>query len=269
MGEAFKCTFTYEENGKTTNKELLVKIMRHDAEQRVNAEAEIFTAAAKKIGPGMEKTWEGQLKQYMTEFDFTNEAKNVNEGVNLYDICNNNSHPLRAIAPNVSSMKMSNLVPPQKNVMVAEIAVGTPLDKYFKGHIAEIREAASAVFEQDAETGRIKWVDGPIDPKTNQPKTVNERAELMRVLLGAAFRDKDFVLKGFESLMSAKGRVALEKNREKAEAILEAVLDKSKGAFGFNIVYRLQAAVVELQKLGLELPPQIAPQYIIGATFPF
>jgi formylglycine-generating enzyme required for sulfatase activity len=62
--------------------------MRHDAEKRVKAEAEIFTAAAKKI-PGMDKTWEGQLKQYMTEFDFTQEARNVEEGVGLYDIAGN------------------------------------------------------------------------------------------------------------------------------------------------------------------------------------
>ncbi len=86
---------------------------------------------------------------------------------------------------------------------------------------------------------------------------VNEKAELMRVIIGAAFRDKSIFLTGLEKLLSPSGRQALAANRAKAEAILDSVLDKSKGSFSFNIVYRLQAAVVELQKLGLELPPQI------------
>ena len=88
---------------------------------------------------------------------------------------------------------------------------------------------------------------------------MNERHELMRVIMGAAFRDKRFVLAGFEKLLSAEGKAALAANREKAEVILDNVLNKAKGkgSFSFNIVYRLQAAVVELQKLGIELPPQI------------
>ena len=84
MGEAFLCKFKIK--GEKDPRDFVVKIMRHDAERRVKAEAEIFTAAAEKIGPGMAKTWEGQLKQYMTEFDFRNEANNVNEGAQLYDV---------------------------------------------------------------------------------------------------------------------------------------------------------------------------------------
>ena len=356
VGEAFLCKFKLE--GEEKPRDVVVKIMRHDAERRVNAEAEIFTAAAKKIGPGMAKTWEGQLKQYMTEFDFRNEAANVEEGVKLYDIAGNDAHALRALAPDVKSMKMSKIVPPKKDVMVAEVAEGKPVDKFFKSNIAEIRKAASAVFEQDPVTGRIKWVDGPIDPKTNkpkkvpvvkpdipggalpnmidwarkhyadikgsqkmlvqatkawfheallgsgkfhgdthagnlmvsnkgitfidfgnlyqlksdaplldekgdavidpktnQPKTVNERHELLRIIMGATFRDKTFMLEGFEKLLSPAGKVALKANRAKAEAILDSVL--KKGRFSYDMVYRLNAAVAELQKLGLELPPQI------------
>ena len=356
VGEAFLCKFKIKGEGKP--KSFVVKIMRHDAERRVKAEAEIFTAAAKKIGPGMAKTWEGQLKQYMTEFDFRNEAANVEEGVKLYDIAGNETHALRALAPDVKSMKMSTIVAPKKDVMVAEVAEGKTVDKFFKSNIAEIRKAASSVFEQDPVTGRIKWVDGPIDPKTNkpkkvpvvkqdipggalpnmidwarkhyadikgsqkmlvqatkawfheallgsgkfhgdthagnlmvsnkgitfidfgnlyqlkadaplldekgdavidpntnQPKTVNERHELLRIIMGATFRDKTFMLEGFEKLLSPAGKVALKANRAKAEAILDSVL--KKGRFSYDMVYRLNAAVAELQKLGLELPPQI------------
>jgi hypothetical protein len=94
-----------------------------------------------------------------------------------------------------------------------------------------------------------------MDPKTNQPVKINERHELLRVIMGATFRDKSFFLEGLEKLLSPAGKAALEANRGKAEAILDSIL--SKGKFSYDIVYRLNAAIVELQKLGLELPPQI------------
>ena len=362
VGEAFLCAFKIK--GEKEPRQLVVKIMRHDAERRVESEAKIFTAAAEAIGPGMATTWKGQLKQYMTEFDFRTEANNAKEGVKLYDIApkageaNANPHPLFAIAPHVKSMKISDIVAPTKDVMVAEVADGKPMDKYFKEQIADIRKTASAVFEEDSATGQIKWEDGPIDPKTNKPKKVpvlkkdlpvtaiphvidtcfdqckkigeaqgklieatkawfheallgsgkfhgdthagnlmvdgsnitfidfgnlyelksarplldkngnavidkktnqpvmvNERHELLRVIMGATFRDKSFVLRGLENLLSPAGKAALEVNRDKVEAVLDSIL--AKGKFSYDVVYRLNAVVSELQKLGLELPPQI------------
>ena len=362
VGEAFLCAFKIK--GEKEPRQLVVKIMRHDAERRVESEAKIFTAAAEAIGPGMATTWKGQLAQYMTEFDFRTEANNAKEGVNLYDIApkageaNANPHPLFAIAPHVKSMKISDIVAPTKDVMVAEVADGKPMDKYFKEQIADIRKTASAVFEEDSATGQIKWEDGPIDPKTNKPKKVpvlkkdlpvtaiphvidtcfdqckkigeaqgklieatkawfheallgsgkfhgdthagnlmvdgsnitfidfgnlyelksarplldkngnavidkktnqpvmvNERHELLRVIMGATFRDKSFVLRGLENLLSPAGKAALEANRDKVEAVLDSIL--AKGKFSYDVVYRLNAVVSELQKLGLELPPQI------------
>ena len=298
--------------------------MRHDAERRVDAESKIFTAAAEAIGPGMATTWKGQLAQYMTEFDFRTEANNAKEGVKLYDIAkgkgagNAQPHPLSIIAPSVKSMKISDIVAPTKDVMVAEVATGKPMDKYFKEQIANIRKTASLVFEQDSATGQIKWEDGPIDPKTNKPKKlpvlkkdlpvtmiphvidscfdqcknirdaqdmlieatkawfheallgsgkfhgdthagnlmvdknnvtfidfgnlyelksskelldkngnavidkntnqpvkINERHELLRVIMGATFRDKTFILRGLENLLSPAGKTALEANRDR------------------------------------------------------
>ncbi len=361
VGEAFLCKFTYKERqtrqvgtddqGRprfetrevTQERSCVVKIMRHDAEKRMEEESKIFTAAAAKI-PGMSKTWEGQLQQYKTEFDFQNEARNVEEGERLYGIYGVPGHELSKVTPHVSSMKMSPLVPPKKNVMVADLVIGQTVDKFFKTVISRMRDAASAVFERDQATGRVLWQDSPTDSVAGVPVKVpvllqnasatsvanfnkrivgtydtlrhasatlqeatkawfyqallgdgqfhgdahagnlmmmengrnitfidfgnlykldaaradgvNEKSELLRVILGAAFRNGEFVLKGVKNLMSPEGRAALNTATEgKARAILEAVLEK--GSFSFNIVYRLQAAVVELQKLGLELPPQI------------
>ena len=337
VGEAFLCEFKIK--GEKEPRELVVKIMRHDAERRMDAEAKIFTAAAEAIGPGMARTWKGQLAQYKTEFDFRTEVNNAKVGVNLYDIAsdedgvNANPHPLSPIAPHVKSMKISDIVPATKDVMVAEVASGKPMDKYFKEQIANIRKTASLVFEQDSATGQIKWEDGPIDPKTNKPKKVpvlkkdlpvtmiphvidscfdqcknirdaqdmlieatkawfheallgsgkfhgdthagnlmvdknnvtfidfgnlyelksskelldkngnavidkntnqpvkiNERHELLRVIMGATFRDKTFILRGLENLLSPAGKTALEANRDKVEAVLDSILAKGKFA---------------------------------------
>ena len=362
VGEAFLCAFKIK--GENEPRQLVVKIMRHDAERRVDAESKIFTVAAEAIGPGMARTWKGQLAQYKTEFDFRTEVANAKEGVKLYDIAkgedagNAQPHSLFAIAPHVKSMKISDIVAPTKDVMVAEVAKGKPMDKYFKEQIADIRATASLVFEQDSATGHIKWEDGPIDPKTNKPKKVpvlkkdlpatmipyvidscfdqcknirdaqgklieatkawfheallgsgkfhgdthagnlmvdnnnitfidfgnlyelksskelldkngnavidkntnqpvkiNERHELLRVIMGATFRDKTFILRGFENLLSPAGKTALDANRDKVEAVLDSIL--AKGKFSYDVVYRLNAVVSELQKLGLELPSQI------------
>ena len=110
--------------------------------------------------------------------------------------------------------------------------------------------------------GKIGFIDFGNLYKLEKARTdgVNEQQQLLRVILGAAFRDKSFLLTGFKALMSAEGKELIEKEEilAKATAILDAVLTPTTtNSFSFNIVYRLQAAIVELQKLGLELPPQI------------
>lgn len=320
---------------KIEEKEVVVKIMRHDAERRVRAEAEIFNAAAARI-PGMSKTWEGQLRQYEREFDFTLEAANVNQGVELYDINYGKNPDLQAIAPNVCSMKLSNLAAPKKDILILQHELGRTVDKFFQDHVNEIRDRVRFLYQQAPGSHRLKWqrVPGKAQPlpilKENFPlRTLsncrgwacvaqstlcavqknllqaskawfyealfgsgkfhgdthsgnlmathalvtfidfgnlytlqernaagkNEKHELLRVIMGATFRDKGFVAEGIRNLLSPEGRTAFDANRPKVDAILDSVL--AKGGFSQDIVYRLNAALSEIQKLGLELPPQI------------
>ena len=349
VGEAFLCHFSIKgEDGKIRKEPYVVKLMRHDAEQRVNREAEIFTAAAAKIGPGMLKTWEGQLQQYMKEFDFTTEAQNTNEGYEIYHVFNNRQHPSYAIAPNVDCMKVAaEVVPPSKNALVITKASGQTVDKFFKECTTSIQNAVASLYQRDPVTNKVLWdketkkpllkekfstaapglihrevssefvtlknahtkilqaarqwfteavlgsgkfhgdchagnimisggqatfidfgnlykletkpaVDAEgkaVTDKNGQPVMLDERSELLRLIIGATLRRKDFFMKGFENLLSPAGKSALAANRDKAEAIVESLL--SKGAFSFDVCYRLQGAISELQKLGLELPPQI------------
>ena len=102
----------------------------------------------------------------------------------------------------------------------------------------------------------IKDEDGEVIGHEQRRKVaLDERCELLRLILGATLRNKDFFLAGFERLLSPEGKQTLAANRDKAVAILDAVL--AKGKFSYDVAYRLQAAAAELQKLGLELPPQV------------
>ncbi|MBQ9275344.1 MAG: hypothetical protein IJ228_11050 [Succinivibrio sp.] len=350
VGEAFACRITYKgDNGGKRFEECVVKIMRHDAEQRVQREADIFNTAAAKIGPGMAKTWEGQLGQYLKEFDFNLEANNIQDGARIYNVRPYANHPSHAIAPDVSSMTLSEVVPPAKNALVASLAGGRTIDTLFKDKVGDIQGKVSAAFKRDPATGKLQWdpqtqkplfkddvstltvinlrgtlssdvdqlydaqqklqqasrlwfrealfgsgmfhgdchagnimvsrktatfidfgnlyqletrpaldADGKVLIKDGQPVMVNERQELLRMLMGATMRRGDYFLKGIENLLSPAGKQALadQEIRAKAEAIVDAVL--SKGQFSFDVCYRLQGAISELQKLGLELPPQIS-----------
>ncbi len=350
VGEAFLCDFKYVgDEGKEQSGSYVVKIMRHDVEARVKREAEVFKNAAQKIGPGMEKTWEGLYEQYKKEFDFTLEAQNISEGEKIYEVADNGSdHKYWTVAPEVSSMHLANkLVEPSKNALVGTQAVGSTADRYFKETIKEIQGYTASMFAIDPATGRIKW-----DPQTKQPvlssdvtdagpksvrngvelvlpkiinaqkkliqasrvwfteallgsgqfhgdchagnimiaeyKTtfidfgnfykletrpaldqtgaqildtenkpvmVDEKNELLKLIMGTTVRNKEVFMKGFKNLLSPSGMASFETNRDKVDAIVTTIL--GKGDFSFDVCYRLKACLSELQKLGLELPPQI------------
>ena len=373
VGEAFLCTIRYTEQRLWANPEdpfgdpimrdihleadVVIKIMRPDAEERVKREAEVFTAAAKKIDEGMAATWQGQLKQYMTEFDFTNEAKNVNAALGIYSVAGNPMSPYKAIAPSVHSMQLSSIVKTTKTAMVCDLVEGDTVDRIASRARKDVDEMFGRIFVVDPKTGKPKQVEGeggkkklvmrdgatlpdlakakanvgkmysnlidlqkklmeagkvwfseallasgkfhgdahagnlmfsntgnemldgitfidfgnlyqlrtdaplldaegkPVIGKNGQPQTVNERVELLRLILGVTLRNDGFVLQSVERLLSPAGKAALAQNRAKAEAVIAAINDK--GNFSFHSCYRLEAILSELQKLGLELPPQI------------
>lgn len=349
VGEAFLCDFTYmDDRGNKQTSSYVVKIMRHDAEARVKREAELFKNAAQKIGPGMEKTWDGQYQQYMKEFDFTLEAANITEGEKIYEVADNEESKYKTVAPNISSMHVAkDLVEPTKTALVGTQASGSTADRYFKKTIQEIQGYIAPMFAVDQATGRIKW-----DPKTKQPviradvtaagpKTVrnglelflpnivsaqekllqasrvwfteallgsgqfhgdchagnimisqgkatfidfgnfykletrpaldktgapvldaennqvmvDERNELLKLIMGTTVRNREVFTNGFRNLLSPSGMASFDANKDKIDAIVSTIL--SKGDFSFDVCYRLKGCLSELQKLGLELPPQI------------
>ena len=367
VGEAFVCDFEYKnpDSGKIIHERKLVKIMRHDAEERVKKEAEIFTAAAQKIGNSMAKTWQGQLDQYMKEFDFRTEAKNIKEGVAIYDIKGKENHPSFSIGPDVTTMKLADdLVPAQKNILVGSLGNGNTVDYTIKKAIKELSTEVRDIFKTDPSTGKIilntdnenkpvpvpkdiiganslssgagtviaviekiakqekkllqaaqvwfsegflgsgkfhgdfhsgnimtsgqeatfidfgnlyefkktyetdkngnvvtetvpvKDENGNVTGTEERPKVIlDERVEMLRLILGCALRNGNAFTNGFEHLLSPDGKKVFQASSGKVNAIVNSIM--AKGDITHDVATRLQCILSELQKLGLEVPPQI------------
>lgn len=81
-------------------------------------EKEIFEQAAREV-PGMEITFDGQLKSIMGELDLTEEAENVGDG-KVYDEPRDNVKSMEIITPPIHT----------KNVLILEKAPGQTIDSY-------------------------------------------------------------------------------------------------------------------------------------------
>ena len=114
VGQAILCKFYTRDHPEGIDK--VVKILRPDVQNRVQRECEIFREAAKTV-PGMDVTFENDLKTILEELDLTNEAAHVRSG-QIYS----KGHP------SVKSMTLSTLVDPTSDTMVLDLAPGTTLD---------------------------------------------------------------------------------------------------------------------------------------------
>jgi predicted unusual protein kinase regulating ubiquinone biosynthesis (AarF/ABC1/UbiB family) len=132
VAQALKCTVTLADG---SSKDCVIKILRPDAEMKARREFAIFSEAAKKVGHGMDVTFQGQFNSILAEMDLTNEAKNVASGNTVYsynkkDYTNESIRQTYGSFSNVSSMKLAEGIPATKNVMVLEEVPGTTMEQY-------------------------------------------------------------------------------------------------------------------------------------------
>ena len=118
VAQTFFCKMTIK--GENEPREVVLKMLRPDAQERVEREKAIFRECAAEV-PGMKVTFEGQLAGILEELDLRQEAKNVEVG----QVYNKGES-------DVSSMKLIPGVPILKNVMVVEKAPGTTADRLMK-----------------------------------------------------------------------------------------------------------------------------------------
>ncbi len=126
VGQAFLCKIHgpgMDEDGR----EVVVKILRPDVQNRMEREKKILLKCAEKTNAGMRATYLGQLKRIEEELNLGIEADNVRHG-QIY----NNSTKKNDAYDNVETMKLCSLVEPTADYMVAEKAEGTTVDNYLK-----------------------------------------------------------------------------------------------------------------------------------------
>ena len=135
VAQALKCTISYAD-GRT--EDAVVKILRPDAAMRAQREKEVFMAAAREVGNGMELTFQGQFAGIMEELDLRKEAENVKIGNRVYHHENRSDYSEAKVAEsygsfsNVHSMQLVEGIEPSINVMVLKQVQGNTLENYLK-----------------------------------------------------------------------------------------------------------------------------------------
>lgn len=150
VGQAFLCTIKGPEF--PDGKKVVVKLLRPDVRNRMKREYDIMKQAAKDTDKGMEATFENTFKRIEEELDLTIESRHVVEG----QIYNNASKDY--VANHVKSMKLSNIVDPTQDCMIAELAEGTTVKKYLQSDRDFLEQTMEKYYEKEEpdEAGKQK-----------------------------------------------------------------------------------------------------------------
>ncbi len=180
VGQAFLCKL-YGPNLEKEGKEVVVKILRPDAQNRMNREKKIMLRCAGKTNEGMVATYLGQLARIEEELNLSIEARNVKLG-SVYDKSRNKDGSY----DHVESMKLCNLVEPTEDYMVIEKSEGVTVDKYIKDMDQKLKDCLTPFiveingvksFEKDYKGYNIK-VDAENTAKhTNTVHEINKMIE--------------------------------------------------------------------------------------------
>ena len=175
IGQAFLCT-VYGDKFKE-GKKVVIKLLRSDARNRMQREAKLmkkYATDADKSGSVL-KSYKGQLKGIMKEFDLMKEAKNVKDG-----------QALDGKLPNVEAMKLSDIANPGSDFVILELAEGETVDRYLKNTDKKIDEIMLPFYKETKVGGHKqinrKQVERTVDNKNkiegSIEKLKNEIVEL-------------------------------------------------------------------------------------------
>ena len=151
VGQVFLCTI-YGPNMPTEGNEVVIKLLRPDARNRMMREKKVMTAAAKDTGEGMLATYLGQLERIEEELDFRIEARNAQAG-QIYN------ERFEGSEENcVRCVKVNQLAEPTANTLMLEKAGGETLDKILRDAHTEFRDMMNPFYVHD-ENGDVQTDD--------------------------------------------------------------------------------------------------------------
>ena len=206
VGQAFLCTIKGPKF--TEGKQVVIKLLRPDAKNRMKREYKIMREAARMTDKGMLATFEGTFKRIEEELDLTIEARHVVEG----EIYNKQSENFDE--NHVKSMKLSTVVEPTADCMVIELAEGTTVKRY----LSEKRDTLERTMD--------KYYEKEKDEKGKERVKLDEQGKPVYIQV-----------QGATALHAIKDRIELKKqlkDLEKRQAYLLELADKwvTEGVFG-------------------------------------
>lgn len=166
VGETFLCKVYGPRPDMKNGKEVVIKLIRPEAKNRMQREETVMLEAAQKTDKAMYLTYKGQLENYKKELDLSVEAHNCNEGVKNYT----------DKFADVKTMKVMDDVPATSNSLIVEKAEGVTLKKYIEDLWKYSDDLLGKFYNKEEESDGIVIVKKALFAEV----TPDERKELMQ-----------------------------------------------------------------------------------------
>lgn len=188
VGQAFLCKVYGPAKDMKKGKEVVIKLLRPEAKNRMQREEKIMLDAAQATDQAMFLTYKGQLDNYKKELDLSVEANNCKSGTIHYEG--------KDSFANVKSMKTLDGVPATATSLIIEKAEGTTLDKY----IDELKEYPDTLL--DSFYSKYQRGDGSVavnklEIRAHTPEKMDsliEKKQLMLNKIDEAIKRRDHIL---------------------------------------------------------------------------
>lgn len=260
VGQALLCSLKRKDQ---TPEDVVIKLLRPNANLAARREHEIFKTVASKIKNGMEATFKGRYKSIKEELDLASEARNAQKASEIYDNRTYNGQPFT----NVTSAGLAEGFKPTSNTMVQQCADGMTLKKVLTEeaadletkNVGELKDLREKLLKTHASLTNVSYMwtqeglfgagffhgdlhDGNII--VNQDGTVtlidfgnattlddSGRINVIRTISGTAVSNAEIFLKGYEQLLQTDaGKKAFSDHRaEITEKINALFSDAHKG----------------------------------------
>lgn len=149
VGQTFLCKVYGPSKDMVNGKELVIKLLRPDAKNRMQREEDVMLKAAQDTDEAMYLTYKGQLENYKKELDLSIEGNNCKLGIQYY----------KDKFADVKTMQVYEGVSATSTSLVLEKAEGVTLNSYIE-ELATFRDKTlkDLYVRRELQDGRIKII---------------------------------------------------------------------------------------------------------------
>ncbi|MBR1861728.1 MAG: hypothetical protein IJ796_07705 [Lachnospiraceae bacterium] len=164
-------------------REVVIKLLRPDAKNRMQREESIMLECAKKTDKAMYLTYLGQLDGFKKELDLSIEANNCKEGVKYYE----------GKKADVETMKVFEGIPATNTSLVVEKAEGTNMASYIK-ELEEFTDKNLDELYDKEEVDGVTIVNKNIAARPEQWEKMGKAKDAMLAKIDEAVKRRDHLI---------------------------------------------------------------------------